>query len=116
MSLLSFLGKVGKGLWMGLRYAKPVLQSVGAVIPGPDLFEEVAELLSTAEAVGEIVKAQGGTKLDKLLLILPQAKKAILSSELLSGHELLDEGLFTEGVAELISAEVKILKAFKEPK
>jgi len=116
MSLLSFLGKVGKGLWTGLRYAKPVVQAVGAAIPGRDPFEEVGELLGTAEAVGEIVKAQGGTKLNKLLLILPQAKKIILNSELLSGHELVDEVLFTEGVTEVINGEVKILKAFKEPK
>jgi len=103
-------------LWTGLKYAKPVVQAVGAAIPGRDPFEQVGELIGAAEGVGEIVKAQEGNKLDKLLLILPLAKAAIKSSELLSGHELIDEALFTEGVTEVINGEVKILKAFKEPK
>ena len=116
MSLLSCLGKIGKGIWKGITYARPLAVAIGVAIPGPDPFENVANLIGTAEAVGEIVLAQGGTKLDKLTLILPKAKEAIRNSELLLHQELVDEALFTEGVSEVINGEVKILKAFKEPK
>ena len=116
MSLLSFLGKVGKGIWKGIAYARPVAAAVGAVIPGPDPFEAVGNLLATAEGVGEIVKQQGGSKLDKLVLILPQVKEVIRNSEFFAKQELADEALFEQGAIELIGAEVKIYKAFKEPK
>jgi hypothetical protein len=69
-----------------------------------------------AETVGEIVKQQGGTKLDKLALILPQVKEVLRNSEFFAGRELVDEGLFEQGAAELIDAEVKLYKAFSEPK
>ena len=115
MSLLSFLGKVGKGIWKGVTYARPVAAAVGVAIPGPDPFESVANLIGTAETVGEIVRAQGGTRLDKFALILPVAEEAIRNSELLMHRELVDEALFTEGVTDVVNGEVKILKAFKDP-
>jgi len=116
MSLLSFLGKVGKGIWKGIAYARPVAAAIGTAIPGPDPFEAVGNLLATAETVGEIVRQQGGTKLDKLALILPQVKEVLRNSEFFANRELVDEELFEQGATELINAEVKIYKAFKEPK
>ena len=114
MSLLSFLGKVGKGIWRGITYARPLAAAIGTVVPGQDPFESVANLIGTAEAVGEVVLAQGGTKLDKFKLTLPLAKEAIRNSELLLHRELVDEALFTEGVTDVINGEVKIFKSFKE--
>lgn len=116
MSLLSFLGKIGRGIWRGIAFARPLAAAIGTAIPRADPFESVANLIATAEAVGEIVKMQGGSKLNKLQLILPQAEVAIHNCELLAHRQVLDEILFMQGVRDLVEAEIKLLKACAEPK
>ena len=113
MGFVSLLSKIGHVMAVVLGYAKPILQEVGRVIPGNDPAEQVFNAISAAEAVGVIVQQQGGTKLDKLQLVLPYAADVFKNSELLAGKEIADEALFTEGVQDVINGEVKILKAIK---
>ena len=113
MGFTSLLSKIGHVFGVVLGYAKPILKQVGEAIPGDDPAELLFNAISAAEAVGNIVLQQGGTKLDKLQLVLPYAKEVFRNSELLAGKEIADQALFAEGVQDVINGEVKILKAIK---
>lgn len=113
MGFLSVLGKIGKAAFFGLQVAQPSLQAVGQAIPGADPYEQISGIVGDAEVIGEIVKAQGGTPLDKFSNALPLVKQAILLHEQRSGNELADEDLFTSGAGEIVNGLVKVKKAFK---
>lgn len=114
MGFLSVLGKIGKAAWFGLQVAQPSLSQIGAATPGPDPYDQISGVILDAEAIGEIVKAQGGTPLDKFNNALPLVKEAILRAEQRAGNELADETLFTSGAGKIVNGMVEVKKAFKK--
>ncbi len=108
------LKKIGKGVLVGARYASPVVQTVGASIPGPDPFDGIAGILGTVELVGDLVQQQTGTKLDKIQIALPQVEAVIRSTELVRGHEIADEALFSQGSREILEGLLKVTKSLRE--
>ena len=114
MGFLSVLAKIGKAAWFGLQVAQPTLAAVGQTIPGKDPYEQISGVVLDAEAIGEIVKIQGGTPLDKFNNSLPLVKQAIQRFEERAGNELADEDLFTAGAGEIVNGMVKVKKAFKK--
>lgn len=113
---MSFLGKVGnvfKIALTGLRQANPVLEMVGKAIPGPDPLEQVSAAITAAEAIGEIVKQQGGTKLDKFPLVLEQATAIFKQTELVAHREIADEDKFGLGVRQVVQGIYNIKDSLK---
>jgi len=110
---VNLLQKIAKKLWNALKYIGPLSATVGQVIPGPDPFEAVGNVILAAEAIGEIVKRQGGNKLDKMQEVLPQAMAIVKATEFVSKHEILDEERFEQGVRQLVEAELTIVRSLK---
>ena len=114
MGLKNILSKIGKGFLIGVRFAQPVVQAVGAAIPGPDTFDGIAGVLGVAETVGDLVQQQTGTKLDKLQIALPQVETIIRASELVSRHDIADEALFSAGCQQVLEGVLKVTKSLKD--
>ena len=106
MSVLSVLAKIGKAILGVTPLVLPILRGTGST-----LLANIANLIGTAESVGELIKTQGGAKLDKFNAVLPAAKILIRESELVAGREVVDESLFTQGVGDIVNGIVRILKS-----
>jgi len=114
MGFLSVLSKIGKAMFFGLQVAQPTLRQIGSAIPGSDPYEKVSNVIGDIEAIGEIVKAQGGTALDKFNTALPLVSVAIRNYEERAGNEVADETLFTSGVGRVVNGLVDIKKSLKK--
>lgn len=113
MGFLSVLGKIGKAMFFGLQVAQPSLQAIGQAIPGKDPYEQISGVVSDIEAIGEIVKAQGGTPLDKFSNALPLTAEVIRRAEERAGNEVFDESLFTASVGQIVNGFVGVKKAVR---
>lgn len=118
-SLLSWFGRAIHWLLSpnGLRTVQ--LAGTVAAAAAPEVGSEISAITSiigNAEAVGEIVKQQGGTKLDKLQLVLPQVEAIIKDSEVVAGRQIIDEALFAKAVQEYAQATVDLTKSLSEAK
>jgi hypothetical protein len=114
MGFVNVLKKIGRGFLIGLRYAQPIVQQVGAALPGPDIFDGIAGVLGVAETVGDLVQQQTGTKLDKLQIALPQVETLIRASEIVSQHDIADEALFSAGCQQVLEGVLKVTKSLKD--
>lgn len=107
MGFLSILAKIGKGFLGAAPLVTTVLSQTG--IPA---LSQIAALVGTAEAVGEIAKSHGG-KVDKLQAILPEVKTVVGSLDLFAGRKLADPETFEAGCVDITNGVVKLLKAFQ---
>jgi hypothetical protein len=114
MGFVDVLKKIGKGFLVGVRFARPTLQAVGAAIPGPDAFDGIAGILGVVETVGDLVQQQTGSKLDKLQIALPQVEAIIRATEVVSHHDIADEALFSTGCQEVLEGVLKVTKSLKD--
>jgi hypothetical protein len=111
---MSFLGKpktVGKYLLNVIAIAKPVAQTAGQVVPGPDVFEAIYALIVNIEVFAEIFKKQG-TRIDKFNLALPVVKDLIRNSEQFKLYNI-PEDVLTESARAYVNTTVKLLNAIK---
>lgn len=109
MGFLSVLSKIGKGILTitGLLNVPATLFSsaggaLGKISGYVIAVERMAEQANLTTA--------GGLKLDS---VAPLAEQVIKGSELVSGHEIADEALFSEGTRDIVTGIVKILKSLK---
>jgi hypothetical protein len=107
MSFISILSKIGKGFLGAAPFVTTALSGTG--LPA---LTQIATLVGTAEAVGEIVKQHGG-KVDKLQAILPEVKTVVASIDILKGKSVADPDLFEAGCVDITNGVVKVLKAFQ---
>lgn len=117
-SLLSWLGRALH--WLISPQAQPLVNAgtaLAATLGVPlDFLGALIKIVGNLEAIGEIVKAQGGTKLDKLNLALPQVEAVLKGSEIMAGREIIDEALFATAVQEYVQATVDFTKSISEVK
>ena len=118
MNLLTQIGKYGFKVLQYLLGVTTQFSSVPALekvlVKAGDILQLVLFLVSNAEVIGGIVKAQEGTKLDKLALVLPEVEKAIRNSELLVGKQVIDEATFRSAVECFVEGGVRLLKSVKQ--
>lgn len=116
-SLLSWFGRAIH--WLVSPEAKPIWQAGGELAAGfgfrgTEVFTAILRVVGNAEAVGEIVKGHGGSKLDKMTLVLPQVESLIRNSEAVAGREILDEVEFSRIVQGYAQLSVDLAKVVGE--
>lgn len=109
MGFLSVLSKIGKGILTVagiLKVPATLFSSAGGTLG------KIAAYVIAVERLAENANltTSGGLKLDS---IAPLAEQVIKGSELVSGNEIADEKLFSEGTRDIVTGTVKILKSLK---
>ena len=106
---MSFLDTVRKAGFAGFRYAAPLLAELASGYV-KDPISSISGLVLTAENVSQQLESQGGTKMDKLKAVLPEAAAAVLSSPLMHGKVVTDTTGFEDSVAQMVNGMVALLK------
>jgi len=108
MSFLSVLSKIGKAIFTGVKAASPFI----GFLPAGGTFGKIAALVGTAERVGDVLVGPGsGAK--KAEALLPLSAEVIATSEIVAGHEILDQALYLQGVLKIQDGTHDILKSLK---
>jgi hypothetical protein len=111
---MSFLDTVRKAGFAGFRYAAPLLSelSTGYV---KDPIASIGGLVLTAENVSQQLESQGGTRMDKLKAVLPEAAAAVIASPIMQNKVVTDTKSFQESVTMIVNGIVGLLKAVDLP-
>jgi hypothetical protein len=117
---MGFLKKLGKIILEGSKFLPHVGPIIKAYTPDKvdkiidrvtDKSREMADVVITAEAVGQALALNGP---DKLKASVPLMTQVILRSDILIGRKIDNPVLFTEGVQDLCNGWVKILNSLKD--
>ncbi len=113
MKFLTKLGQIllkGTQLIIGLEpLIAPQLQP--AVVKTVDTLEQIAQIVVTVEAFGQVLNTPGP---DKLRAATPSAVQAVLQSALLAGKKINDPVLFSKGCGEVTGGIADILNSLKD--
>lgn len=109
---MSFLGSIGD-----------VVKSVGGFLFSSNMLNTLGKFLTYipqvvlfVDKVGDVVLQLTGKKVpsvDKKTLAMELIKEAILTSELVSGKEIVDEDLFTESLSKVVDGIVGLKNSTK---
>lgn len=111
---MSFLDTVRKAGFAGFRYAAPLLTELATGYV-KDPISSIGGLVITAENVSQQLEYHGGSKMDKLKAVLPEAAAAVLASPLMHNKVVTDQAGFTDSVTQIVNGMVGILKAIDVP-
>ena len=114
----TFLGKLGKYLAEGVAVASGLWPMVQPFFGSATKAQQIGtvvinDLTSIASVVvqAEAILQQPGSGAQKLAAAAPLVQNIIRTSELVSGHKIANEALFTQGCTDLTSAVAEILNS-----
>lgn len=120
MASLKWLSKVGAAIAKGLQYVGPLAgivqltpskkdDQVVAVVQGE--MEQLAGVIVTIEAAGQVIGAGGPQKLQ---MAAPLIANAITRSSLMVGKNIANEGLFIQGSTKIADGLADVLNALDD--